>query len=133
MGVEYRVPIAGNLGLSLFYDLAQVWSTPGASTFTSAVDHAGSLNRRRGKQSIGLGIHYMTPIGPLRFEYGRPVSLETIPFQITRSVLPDGTTPCDQSSGRSSSTSCILSPGAGGTVPTVKQTGRIFLSIGYPF
>jgi outer membrane protein assembly complex protein YaeT len=126
MGVEYRVPIAGNLGLSLFYDLAQVWSTPGAINF-----HIGGGTGLT--QSIGLGIHYMTPIGPLRFEYGRPVSLETIPFQITRSVLPDGTTPCDSRPDAPPSTSCILSPGAGGTAPTVKQTGRIFLSIGYPF
>ena len=126
VGVEYRVPIAGNLGLSLFYDLAQVWANPGEINF-----HIGGANGLT--QSIGLGIHYMTPIGPLRFEYGRPVSLETIPFQITRSVLADGHTPCSNEATPGSETACVLSPGPGGTAPSVKQTGRIFLSIGYPF
>lgn len=126
MGVEYRVPIAGNLGLSLFYDLAQVWASPGDINFH--IGGAAGLT-----QSIGLGIHYMTPIGPLRFEYGRPVSLATIPFQITRTNLPDGTH-CSNESAPGTETSCILSPGGPGTTtPTVKQTGRIFLSIGYPF
>jgi outer membrane protein insertion porin family len=126
IGVEYRVPIAGNLGLSLFYDLAQVWAAPGEINF-----HIGGATGLT--QSIGLGIHYMTPIGPLRFEYGRPVSLATIPFQITRSFLTDGTTPCKNDVTPGSQDSCILSPGPGGTAPSVKQTGRIFLSIGYPF
>jgi len=84
-------------------------------------------------QSVGLGVHYMTPIGPLRLEVGRPVVLQTIPFQITRSVLPDGKTPCDNSPNAPSETSCILSPGPGGTAPSVKQTARVFLSIGFPF
>ncbi len=68
MGVEYRVPIAGNFGLSLFYDLAQVWANPGAINF-----HIGGASGLT--QSVGVGIHYMTPIGPLRLEVrpaGRP-------------------------------------------------------------
>lgn len=126
MGLEFRLPIAGNFGVSLFYDLAQVWANAGAINFN--IGGASGLS-----QSVGLGIHYMTPIGPLRFEVGRPVVLQTIPFQITRSVLPDGKTPCDSSPNAPSETSCILSPGPGGTAPSVKQTARVFLSIGYPF
>ena len=126
MGVEYRVPIAGNLGLSLFYDLAQVWAAPGAINF-----HIGGGSGLT--QSVGLGIHYMTPIGPLRLEVGRPVILETIPFQITRSFLPDGKAPCDNNAPPSSENACILAPGNGVDTPKIKQTGRIFLSIGYPF
>jgi outer membrane protein insertion porin family len=126
MGLEFRLPIAGNLGLSLFYDLAQVWANAGAINFN--IGGSSGLS-----QSVGLGIHYMTPIGPLRLEVGRPVVLQTIPFQITRSVLPDGKTPCDNSPNAPADTACVMSPGPGGTAPTVKQTARIFLSIGYPF
>jgi outer membrane protein insertion porin family len=126
MGLEYRLPIAGNLGLSLFYDLAQVWATPGAINL-----NIGGSNGLT--QSVGLGLHYMTPIGPLRLEVGRPVVLETIPFQITRTVLPDGHTLCDSTAKPGTETSCIMAPGQGVTTPTVKQTARVFLSIGYPF
>ncbi|HKD17189.1 MAG TPA: POTRA domain-containing protein [Thermoanaerobaculia bacterium] len=126
MGLEFRLPIAGNFGVSLFYDLAQVWASAGAINF-----HIGGSSGL--SQSVGLGVHYMTPIGPLRLEVGRPVVLQTIPFQITRSVLPDGKTPCDNRPNAPSETSCILSPGPGGTAPSVRQTARVFLSIGYPF
>jgi len=126
MGLEFRLPIAGNLGLSLFYDLAQVWANAGAINFN--IGGSSGLS-----QSVGLGLHYMTPIGPLRLEVGRPVVLQTIPFQITRSVLPDGKTPCDNNPNAPADTACVLSPGPGGTAPTVKQTARVFLSIGYPF
>lgn len=126
MGLEFRLPIAGNFGVSLFYDLAQVWASAGAINFN--IGGASGLS-----QSVGLGIHYLTPIGPLRLEVGRPVVLQTIPFQITRSVLPDGKTPCDNGPNAPADTACVISPGPGGTAPTVKQTARIFLSIGYPF
>ena len=72
------------------------------------------------RQSIGAGLHYMTPVGPLRLEYARPVELRTIHYQVTATQNPDGSV-CDPSP-------CILLRDA-----TVKETGRIFLSIGYPF
>jgi outer membrane protein assembly complex protein YaeT len=122
MGLEYRVPIAGNLGLSLFYDLAQVWANAGEINF-----HIGGSSGLT--QSVGIGIHYMTPIGPLRLEVGRPVVLQTIPFQITKNDNLDGTV-CDPATDPNH---CILAPGKGIDVPTVKQTARVFLSIGYPF
>jgi outer membrane protein assembly complex protein YaeT len=120
MGLEYRLPIAGNFGVSLFYDLAQVWANRGDINL-------GIEGRTGLRQSVGLGIHYMTPIGPLRLEVGRPVELRTIPFQITATQNPDGTD-CDPSP-------CVLAPlkDPKVTAPTVRQTGRIFLSIGYPF
>jgi outer membrane protein assembly factor BamA len=125
MGLEFRLPVAGNFGVSLFYDLAQVWANSGGINF--------GMGQNGLQQSVGVGIHYMTPIGPLRLEVGRPVDLRTVPFQITRTVLADGTTPCSSSASPGTETSCVLSPGAGDTPPSVKQTGRIFLSIGYPF
>ena len=116
---EFRYPILGNLGISVFYDLAQVWPTPGTISFK--VEGETGL-----RQSIGAGIHYMTPVGPLRLEYARPVDLRTIHYQVTATQTTmrdaDGNfIPCDPSP-------CILVRDA-----TVKETGRIFLSIGYPF
>jgi hypothetical protein len=65
----------------------------------------------------------MTPVGPLRLEYGRPVELRTIPFAATITQYPDGAT-CDPDTDPDR---CIRGFG------TTKETGRIFLSIGYPF
>jgi outer membrane protein assembly factor BamA len=110
---EFRYPILGNLGISVFYDLAQVWPTPGTISFK--IEGETGL-----RQSIGAGLHYMTPVGPLRLEYARPIDLRTIRFQAT-STLDAAGEPCDPSP-------CILVRDA-----TVKETGRIFLSIGYPF
>jgi len=110
---EFRYPILGNLGVSVFYDLAQVWPSPGTISFK--IEGETGL-----RQSIGAGLHYMTPVGPLRLEYARPVELRTIHYQVTATQNPDGSV-CDPSP-------CILLRDA-----TVKETGRIFLSIGYPF
>ena len=62
----------------------------------------------------------MTPIGPLRLEYARPVQLRDIDYKVTATQNPDGT-PCDPSP-------CVLVQKA-----TTRETGRVFLSIGYPF
>jgi len=113
--LEYRYPILGNLGISVFYDLAQVWENPGDINFR----FEGDTGLR---QSIGAGLHYLTPIGPLRLEYAAPVSPKTIPFDVVRTQLENGD-PCDTSKGDQ----CTF---AGGTS---KEKGRILLSIGYPF
>jgi outer membrane protein insertion porin family len=113
-GLEYRYPIAGNLGLSVFYDLAQVWAN--ASGIHFAFEGDTGL-----RQSVGLGIHYMTPIGPLRLEVGRPVELRTIPFQVTNTV-------CD-----SKGEHCVTTTLYSGPKAVTTEKGRIFLSIGYPF
>jgi outer membrane protein insertion porin family len=114
MGLEYRFPIFGNLGISVFYDLAQVWTNPGQ--INVGIEGATGL-----RQSIGAGLHYITPIGPLRLEYGRPVQLRTIPSTVTSTEGEFDGAPCDIAHP------CIL-----GTLKT-KETGRILLSIGYPF
>jgi outer membrane protein insertion porin family len=114
--LEYRYPILGNLGISFFYDLAQVWARAGDINFK--IEGVNGL-----RQSVGAGLHYMTPVGPLRLEYGRPVDLRTIPFEVTVTQLANGD-PCVPDSDP---TRCIRGTG------TTKETGRIFLSIGYPF
>ena len=114
MGLEYRLPIFGNLGVSIFYDLAQVWTNPGQINL--GIEGEAGL-----RQSIGAGLHYVTPIGPLRLEYGRPVQLRTIPSTVTTTQGESDGGPC------SIEHPCIL-----GTLKT-RETGRILLSIGYPF
>ena len=114
--LEYRIPILGNLGASVFYDLAQVWENPGDINFRLE----GETGMR---QSIGAGVHYMTPIGPLRLEYALPLQSRTIPFDVTVRQNPDGST-CEPSTDP---TGCIRATG------TTKEKGRILLSIGYPF
>ena len=114
--LEYRIPVLGNLGASVFYDLAQVWENPGDINFRIE----GPTGMR---QSIGAGLHYMTPIGPLRLEYALPVQSRTIPFAVTVTQNPDGST-CEPSTDP---TGCIRATG------TTKENGRILLSIGYPF
>jgi outer membrane protein insertion porin family len=111
--LEFRKPVFGNLGISVFYDLAQVW--PNAGDINFKIEGETGL-----RQSIGAGLHYMTPIGPLRLEYGQPVERRTIVYQVTSTVQADGE-PCDPSP-------CVLKRGL-----TTKESGRILLSIGYPF
>ncbi len=119
--LEYRFPILGNLGVSVFYDLAQVWARAGNINFRIEGDPNVPAQFRTGlRQSIGAGLHYMTPIGPLRLEYARPVQLRDIDYRVTATQNPDGT-PCDPSP-------CVLVEKA-----TTRETGRVFLSIGYPF
>ncbi len=113
---EYRIPILGNLGASVFYDLAQVWENPGQINFK--IEGETGL-----RQSIGAGFHYMTPIGPLRLEYAFPVQARTIPFDVTVTQNPDGSK-CDP---QTDPTGCIRGSG------TTKEKGRVLLSIGYPF
>ncbi len=120
--LEYRFPILGNLGVSVFYDLAQVWARVSGINFRIEGDPNVPAQFRTGlRQSIGAGLHYMTPVGPLRLEYARPVQLRTIDYQVTRTTDAEGNpcnpSPCPPLVERAST----------------KETGRVFLSIGYPF
>ncbi|MDQ2970702.1 MAG: outer membrane protein assembly factor, partial [Acidobacteriota bacterium] len=63
------------------------------------------------RQTIGAGLHYMTPIGPLRAEFGFPLRPRTISFDVV-------TTDKSKESIKGGS---------------VKERGRFVLTIGYPF
>ena len=66
VNAEFRFPIFGNVGGTVFYDAAQVWKNP--------ADIRVSLEGDDGlRQGIGVGLRYMTPIGPVRIEYGWPL------------------------------------------------------------
>jgi outer membrane protein insertion porin family len=115
LNAEFRFPIFGNLGGTLFYDAAQVWESPSDIRFAFEGDKGL-------RQGVGVGLRYMTPIGPVRIEYGWPVHARKIPFDVVlvdndgRPVLdPNGKPVVLDSSG------------------SRKEKGTFFFSIGYPF
>ena len=69
------------------------------------------------RQTVGFGVRYLTPVGPLRFEYGRVLHPRTIDAPLlmfdeaTRKVVPID----------------------GRTVEQKEPTYKLFLSIGYAF
>ena len=58
LNVDYRFPLVGGLGGTVFVDAGNVW--------------ADWRDMRLGdvKSGAGLGLRYLTPIGPLRVELG---------------------------------------------------------------
>jgi outer membrane protein assembly factor BamA len=103
VNAEFRFPILGNLGGTVFYDAAQVWKRPG----DIHVAFEGDDGLRQG---FGVGLRYLTPIGPVRVEYGWPLEARTVPFRVVDEKGND--------------------LGFGGTR---KEKGQFFFSIGYPF
>ena len=108
LNAEWRFRIAGDFGGQVFYDATQVW---GDGSF-----HLGMEGDRGLRQSVGIGIRYLTPVGPLRFEYGRVLHPRTFEVPLRRQD-PD--------------TMQIVDTGR-----TLKQTEsgyKLYLSIGYAF
>lgn len=56
--VEWRLPLTGGLGVVFFADWGNVWAGP------------SHVALGEGRWGAGLGIHYLTPVGPFRLEYG---------------------------------------------------------------
>jgi len=56
--VESRIALPAHLGLVLFLDGGNVWTKPNA------------VNLAEVKFSVGVGIRYNTPVGPLRLDWG---------------------------------------------------------------
>ena len=56
--VEWRVPVWGDLGVALLFDVGTVWASP---------DRVRMRDLRLG---TGIGLSYATPVGPIRLEYG---------------------------------------------------------------
>jgi outer membrane protein insertion porin family len=56
--IEWRIPVVGDLGVSLFLDSGNVWA-----------DYR-RMKLSQLRTGAGIGLHYLTPIGPLRLEYG---------------------------------------------------------------
>jgi outer membrane protein insertion porin family len=64
LNLDYRFPIAGSFGGTLFYDSGNVWAD------------WRDLNTRDLKSGIGIGMRYVSPIGPLRFDIGWKLNRE---------------------------------------------------------
>ena len=105
LNAEIRIPIAGNLGGDVFYDASQVW--PNFSDIRLRFEGVDGL-----RQSVGIGLHYMLPIGPVRVGLGLPVRQQTIAFNVV-DISRKGSAP--------------LASGS------TKERLRFFFSLGYPF
>ncbi|MGD8818195.1 MAG: BamA/TamA family outer membrane protein, partial [Acidobacteriota bacterium] len=55
---EYRAPLRGSLGTVLFSDIGNVFADPDTVTWSQV------------SVTVGLGVRYDTPIGPLRLDWG---------------------------------------------------------------
>ncbi len=75
---ELRIPIYGNLGISLFGDMGQL-----ISEIRSIKDYR--INHL--KYAIGLGIWYNTPVGPIRGDIGFNPDREINPYSGTKEDL----------------------------------------------
>lgn len=76
---ELEFPVLKNLGISgvVFFDIGNAYnleprfcSRPGSDACTSGFEAIGSL-----RKSVGLGVRWLSPMGPLRFEWGLPLDL----------------------------------------------------------
>ena len=61
--LELVFPLIKNAGMKgvVFYDAGNAWNYSGAYKFDDL------------RQSVGAGIRWYSPIGPLRLEYGYPI------------------------------------------------------------
>jgi outer membrane protein insertion porin family len=76
---ELEFPLLKSIGLSgvAFFDIGNAYNLesrfctrPGSDACTSGFDAIASL-----RKSVGLGVRWLSPIGPLRFEWGLPLDL----------------------------------------------------------
>ncbi|TMQ22432.1 MAG: outer membrane protein assembly factor BamA [Deltaproteobacteria bacterium] len=77
---ELEFPLVKSIGVSgvVFFDVGNAYnlesrfcSRPGSDACTGGLDAVGSLRR-----SVGVGVRWQSPIGPLRFEWGVPLDLK---------------------------------------------------------
>ncbi len=105
---EWRFPIVGALGGTLFYDATQVWMDDRVRWRLEGADGL--------RQSAGIGLRYLTPVGPIRLEYGQVLRPRTFDVPLLR-FNPD--------TGQISDT--------GQTIRRTEPKSQLFVSIGYPF
>jgi outer membrane protein insertion porin family len=55
---EWRVPVTGGFEVAFFVDAGNVWADP------------KNVDLSQVRTGAGIGLHYLTPVGPLRLEYG---------------------------------------------------------------
>jgi outer membrane protein insertion porin family len=106
--LEWRFPIVGDLGGTLFYDATQVWTDDRIRWRLEGLDGL--------RQSAGIGLRYLTPVGPIRLEYGRVLRPRSFEVPLLR---------FDPGTGKIADT--------GQTILRKEPTSQLFVSIGYPF
>jgi outer membrane protein insertion porin family len=55
---EWRIPVTSGFEVALFVDAGNTWADP------------KSVSLGEVRTGVGVGLHYLTPVGPLRLEYG---------------------------------------------------------------
>ena len=57
---------AQNVDVVMFADAANVWG----------VDYDSSLDKSGIRSSVGIGVDWLTPVGPLTFSFAQPITKE---------------------------------------------------------
>ena len=67
---------AASTRVSLFYDIGNVFSTGGATFFDRLGDETDEYKYQSGnlKQSVGVAVEWLAPLGLLRFSYSLPLN-----------------------------------------------------------
>ncbi|MDR1046127.1 MAG: outer membrane protein assembly factor BamA [Candidatus Adiutrix sp.] len=70
--VELSLPILREQGLYgvVFYDMGDVWTN---DNINSLGEHSSAYSFDSLRKSYGAGLRYLSPMGPFRIEYGRPL------------------------------------------------------------
>ena len=58
------LPNSQNTDIVLFFDAANIWG----------VDYNSSLDDNKVKSSIGIGLDWFSPIGPMNFSFAQPIT-----------------------------------------------------------
>ncbi|MGE5175031.1 MAG: outer membrane protein assembly factor [Hyphomicrobiales bacterium] len=67
---ELRFKIAWVIGGAVFLDAGNVWADPGDMKLRNILSLANGAGYNDMRYSVGTGIRFGTPIGPVRFDYG---------------------------------------------------------------
>ena len=70
--LEYRIPIIEKIQAVLFTDVGQTWAQ--SRTYNPAYGPVAGIDSGGWRADYGIGARVVTPIGPLRFDWGLPYS-----------------------------------------------------------
>jgi outer membrane protein insertion porin family len=78
------VPADANLKAALFSDVGSLWATSGssASSLASLSPSQQIANARAVRASVGVGLIWDSPFGPLQVDYAYPIAKQ--PYDVTQ-------------------------------------------------